>query len=373
MQNFKEKSLVTRCFSGGYAKVSYTQRTKRMRVSVIIPTCQGANYIAETLDSITTQSMLPFEIVISDDESSDGTIEIVKAYIKSSPCPIKLTRHTQTGISANYLNALNHTSGEIIVVGDHDDVWLPNKIQSIHDIFLRFEDVSIVSSDSAIVDISLGRTGRTLRGNENISFKLASLSIKDDFRQFLVGLPLDAHTLAFRSTVKDLLTDQLLGSVQNFWFEEKVATVAMSLGKLMLIPDVLTLYRQHPAQHVGYKHQQSKSKFNLERRIESRIEKLYVLKIMLLSNRQYYLFNEAEARKRIALIDEYINFTNVRNPVEFKVSSIIKMTRCLLNGSYKRFTRNWSRSFVKDVYLMVVKVALRTMLFALCTLLKTYE
>ncbi len=201
--------------------------------------------------SICSQTRLPDEVVISDDDSSDGTYDLCLDIARSAPFKVDLHRHVPAGITANYLHALAQTTGDIVVFSDQDDVWLPEKLAKIENVFATQPDASIVSSDSAIVDEKLHPTGTTLRnGIERSRAVAASVNAGNDIQGLIKGLPLLAHTLAVRGSCRPILLAKP-EKPDKWWFESWVVMMCVTLGRLVLIPEALTLYRQHPAQSTG--------------------------------------------------------------------------------------------------------------------------
>ena len=98
-----------------------------MRISVIIPTYNYGHFLSECLDSVLAQTVLPEEIVIVDDGSTDNTPEIVQPYL-SNPC-IKYIRTKNSGVSAARNTAIKASSGDIIGILDADDKWRSDKLE----------------------------------------------------------------------------------------------------------------------------------------------------------------------------------------------------------------------------------------------------
>jgi glycosyltransferase involved in cell wall biosynthesis len=98
-------------------------------ISVCLAAYNGEKYIQEQIDSILIQLGDSDEIIISDDNSSDNTMAIIKNY---NDHRIKIIKNNGIhGYSHNFENALKHTSGDYIFWSDQDDVWLPNKVETI--------------------------------------------------------------------------------------------------------------------------------------------------------------------------------------------------------------------------------------------------
>lgn len=100
-----------------------------MKISVCVATYNGELYIKEQLDSILMQLSYDDEVIISDDSSIDKTLEIIQE-IDDRRISIYKDNLFKSPIY-NFENALYHSSGDIIVLSDQDDVWLPYKIEVI--------------------------------------------------------------------------------------------------------------------------------------------------------------------------------------------------------------------------------------------------
>lgn len=89
-------------------------------------TYNGEKYIKEQIESILVQLNAHDEIIISDDGSTDNTLQIIEE-IRDSRISV-ITNKFAKGVSHNFENALNNAKGDLIFLSDQDDVWLPCKI-----------------------------------------------------------------------------------------------------------------------------------------------------------------------------------------------------------------------------------------------------
>ena len=111
-----------------------------MKISVCMATYNGAKHIKKQLDSILHQDLSAFpsaelEIIISDDGSTDNTVNIIEGYNDNR---IRLLHHRQDkthryhaalyAATANFGYAMSHAAGDYIFLSDQDDVWYPDKI-----------------------------------------------------------------------------------------------------------------------------------------------------------------------------------------------------------------------------------------------------
>lgn len=103
-------------------------------ISVCMATFNGEYFIKEQIDSIINQISDCDELIISDDASTDNTINIIKSF---SDNRIKLIKGPCRGYIQNFNNAIKHASGEFIFLSDQDDIWMPNKVQIVMTYFLN--------------------------------------------------------------------------------------------------------------------------------------------------------------------------------------------------------------------------------------------
>lgn len=101
-------------------------------VSVVMCTYNGASrHLREQLDSIFSQTVLPGEIVVQDDGSTDDTMAVLDEYARKAPDGVSVRIYqnaTQQGINRNFFSAMHRSTGELIAVCDQDDIWLPTKL-----------------------------------------------------------------------------------------------------------------------------------------------------------------------------------------------------------------------------------------------------
>ena len=99
----------------------------KAKVSVIIPTYNGAKFLGETIQSVLDQTYTNFELIIVDDASPDNTMEVVTQF--NNPRIKYLVQEVNKGQDAARLLAINNSSGEILALLDHDDLFHPEKLE----------------------------------------------------------------------------------------------------------------------------------------------------------------------------------------------------------------------------------------------------
>ena len=122
-------------------------------ISVAIATYNGEKYIREQLDSILNQTVVPDEIVISDDGSTDQTIKILQEIANSHQSKIHLySDNPRHGFAYNFGYAVSHCSGDILFLCDQDDIWAPEKVERISEVYCNFPDALCVFHNAASID-----------------------------------------------------------------------------------------------------------------------------------------------------------------------------------------------------------------------------
>lgn len=220
-------------------------------ISIIVPTYNSAKHIVAAIDSMLVQNLAPNEIVISDDGSHDDTLAILEGLRSKTSIPIHIHKNpSPSGLTNNYIHAASKTSGfDLIVVADHDDVWLPNRLSIIAAAFGDAPNSTVVCCDSYIANEDLSQAGQTLRGGYRKSVSLCNrLAGRDSLEAYFAGgLPWAAHSLSFCASLLPLIIRRP-SHISDWYFEEFVVAMGATVSTVTFIPEALTLYRQHSNQ-----------------------------------------------------------------------------------------------------------------------------
>ena len=115
-------------------------------VSICIPTYNGAEFIAEAMDSAILQRYPNLEIVVSDDASVDDTLEIIESYKDKTQIPIHIHHHAPNGIGGNWNYSIEKSNGTYIKFLFQDDFLMPNCITEMVKLMEEDASVAIVAS-----------------------------------------------------------------------------------------------------------------------------------------------------------------------------------------------------------------------------------
>lgn len=152
-----------------------------MQVSVVIPVFNSAASIEQALESVLSQTVLPAEIVVVDDGSTDSTREVVERF----GAPVRCIAQANRGVAAARNRGVRESGGEWIAFLDADDTWEPVKLE---------RQLSLLARHPQVTWLSCGYIQHDLRRNE---------------RRVRVW-PTDAEDLVFEDALPALATEYLV-------------------------------------------------------------------------------------------------------------------------------------------------------------------
>lgn len=138
-------------------------------VSIITPSYNCADYIGDTIEAVQNQSFKNWEMLITDDCSSDNSVSIIEEYAEQDD-RVKLFRlNNNSGAGAARNNSITEAKGRYIAFCDSDDLWHPEKLEKQLS-FMQEKDAAFVYGSYYECDERLNRTG-IVRVPEKLSFK----------------------------------------------------------------------------------------------------------------------------------------------------------------------------------------------------------
>lgn len=181
-----------------------TTNNTKPRVSVVCVSYNHVDFIERTIKGFLTQkTTFPFEIIIGDDFSTDGTVEIIHEYFKKNNDKIKpIFRNRNIGGSKNLTNCLKSATGDYIAYCEGDDYWTDNeKLQKQFDLLESNLDVGLLWTDIDVNDLQAGKLIKS-------AFRNNYFPVFDMFEDILINKPFFApSTWFFREQHKDLFSN----------------------------------------------------------------------------------------------------------------------------------------------------------------------
>lgn len=199
-------------------------------ISVCIATYNGEKYIREQVESILPQLHDGDEIVISDDHSTDNTLQVIASM--ASPLIHVYQNNGEKGYTPNFENALRHAKGDYIFLSDQDDVWASNKVKVCME---QMKKYSLVVSDADVTDADGNLT-------HDSYFKLRRS--KGGLLQALIRFSFLGCCLCFRREVLDKALP-FPSDHKKCTHDNWLCLVGMLFYKSVVIEDKLIHYRRH--------------------------------------------------------------------------------------------------------------------------------
>ena len=214
------------------------------KVVVLVAVFNGEKYLRELLDSILGNSHKNYKIVLSDDLSSDSSLDIIKEYADK----YEMIEHYESGkkfgsAPKHFLHLLcQYKDSDYIMFCDQDDVWDCDKIELTLNAMKNGENgPRLVHTDSVVTDDNL----KTLFASYH-----KMLSLKDDmsFAQRLIENNVQGATTMINRELAELCAVEDDRVVMHDWF---VALIASAIGEIIYVPKTTMKYRQHSSNVVG--------------------------------------------------------------------------------------------------------------------------
>ncbi|ENM5889558.1 glycosyltransferase family 2 protein [Vibrio mimicus] len=233
----------------------------RKSISVCIATFNGERFISEQISSIIHQLSPIDEIIISDNGSSDNTLEIIKEFNDSR---IKIYHYSEPNVLKNFENAISKAKNNVIILCDQDDVWLPNRIDSIIN---EHQHYDLVTVRYRVIDAKLQVLSEQNR-----------LPVKSFWATILKNGYIGCGMSFNKEIIEDILPFPRTIAMHDWW----IALLCLTKYKVLNIDEVLFLYRRHGN---NVSSTSEKSRFNFFEKINMRIRILCLIFLRLLKIR----------------------------------------------------------------------------------------
>jgi len=226
-----------------------------MKISIAMTTYNGEKYIKAQLVSLLNQTRQADEVIIADDRSTDDTYLIVDAFIAEHHLTnwTFYVNETNLGFVQNFKSVIHKTQGDLIFLCDQDDVWLPEKLADLEELFEHNQQAIAINSSFYFID------------NKDSLFQIAQRRNTSNQNIIASNLPLGAFvkikfstvirynispgcTMAFRSSIKDMLLSKKEFIIPHDWEINLLACISEGL---YFYNKPLINYRIHESNTIG--------------------------------------------------------------------------------------------------------------------------
>ena len=225
-----------------------------MKISVAMCTCCASKFIRQQFDSICTQTILPSEIIVCDDNSDDNTLEILRDLSKKyKDIDIQIIANEyRLGVVKNFEQAILKCTGDIICLSDQDDIWMPNKIKVIENYFSQNIATNVLFTNAELIN-EYGNlfVNKTLFDIVNFN-EQSSVFFDDGFALELFNI--DNRATGATMAVRKNYIHKIFPFVEEkgILHDEFIAVSAIVDNCLGYLNDCLIRYRIHSNQIVGF-------------------------------------------------------------------------------------------------------------------------
>lgn len=319
-------------------------------------TFNGAAFVEAQLESILAQSRIPDEIIVCDDGSTDGTIDVAKKIARKYPDRIRIVlNERRLGYCRNFESAISLATGDVIFLSDQDDFWFPDKVSAMLSIFSEDPEVVLVYSDAVLTDGELRPTGTVFSRRKGVDLRKPPT-----LRELSRGIAFNGPMMAFHSRLRPFVIPISPLSMQ-WGHDHWIAFIAYAVGEIRVIDRPLVYYRRHGKNEGGDAeldgglwHQwqvvrriYSGSKASGERRRgwEDMVTRLHEIRNVGLSLR-----DPAKLDELLQVSELCLRFAKGRQShrTRGRFARVPSALRLLLAGDYHRHAHGF-KSFVQDV------------------------
>jgi glycosyltransferase involved in cell wall biosynthesis len=228
-----------------------TADSSARKVSVALCTYQSVKFLEPQIRSILEQDFPIAELVIADDGSTDGTLDLIERLKVELPGGQKI-RVVATdrvgGFSLNFERAISACGGDVIVLSDHDDVWLPHRVSHAIAHLGPAGSRSLVFSDARLIDDDGQPLPRTLFEAYEVSeSEVAEVVAGDAFRTLVRRNIVTGATVMFDASLLDVALPVGARWIHDEW----LAIMASAMGTVHMVQEPLIQYRLHGTNQIG--------------------------------------------------------------------------------------------------------------------------
>lgn len=208
-----------------------------MLISIALATYNGERFIRQQMESILAQSISDFELVISDDCSTDSTTDILTEYAKSDS-RIKFSKNNRNlGFKRNFEKIISLCQGKFIAFCDQDDIWKPDHLQIL---FQEIDTNDCVCGNALLIDSKGNSLRKSMR--DVIPIRILPQNTDDFFSHEVYGnIAQGAASMIRQSLVKEIIPFPDSVIYHDWW----IALNACNNNGCKYVDQILLKYRQH--------------------------------------------------------------------------------------------------------------------------------
>ena len=314
-----------------------------LSISVALCTHNGAAYVGQQVRSILEQTVPPGEFILSDDASTDETVEAVRAevdrYLAQRPGALAfvvLQNPQPLGVIRNFEQAVRACTGDLIALSDQDDLWASRRLEFAAREFGSRPELTLLHGNARLIDSGGHPIGQSLF--DAIEFTSAEQREVREGHAFEVLLRRNVVTGATTIFRKSLL-NHAIPFFEPWVHDEWLGILASIVGRVDFLSAMLVDYRQHGANQIGARKLGLRDKVRRLREPRDERNQHLVARAEALLGRLTGLGDVVPARD-LKLIRQKLAFERRRRDLPVaRLRRIIPVLRLGLAGKYRTFAR----------------------------------
>lgn len=310
-------------------------------VSVALCTYNGEKYLERQVDSYLQQTILPNEIVICDDRSTDQTVKILQNYIDNNTSILwRLVQNEQRlGASRNFEKAIGLCNGDLVFLSDQDDIWKRTKVEQTISYFNDNPGFDACFSNAELIGDDDHELESTLLDNTFFKPAVRKNFISGDllYWNILLGNMITGATMAIRRSAFPDILPFYLDIGRRLWHDGWIGLMLLAKNRIGYLDQLLIQYRIHDGQQIGivvrndpfeklimlkeYKEEHSKEyfqKYLSGYRVINKLKKIYQIDPLVetritkeyLDQRKKYFDSQSFVEKKFRLLKWYLQGRN---------------------------------------------------------------
>jgi len=222
---------------------------KSPEIDILLSTYNGAPYLMQQLDSLFKQTCQDWNVLVRDDGSTDGTLNLLKDVSRQDSRILLIEENdSHLGACQGFAYLMRKSTSKYCMFCDQDDIWLPEKIQTMLSEMHRIESIYgnmpiLVVSDLIVVDEKMNIIAPSFWKFQRVS------PIKgNNFPSMVIQNKYPGCSMLFNRRLRELMQYIPEQAVMHDWW---VAIGASAFGRIAVVQKPLTYYRQHRHNTIG--------------------------------------------------------------------------------------------------------------------------
>lgn len=330
-------------------------------VSVVIATHNGSHYIEELLLSVIGQNFPPAEIIISDDASTDNTLEIVERITAGCGIETRILRNTKPlGFRDNFLRSSLTAQGDFIAFCDQDDIWDKTKLEKCARFFEDI-NISMIVHSATTIDKDANEIGSFRQGIRRTTIR-PPLSYDPWFTFFGFSI-LFRRDLLGLADINSRFVDYIVPT-EMIAHDRWITFLAQMVGSTAEIEQPLVGYRQHESNVFG---DGSRKPVFTKRDVESESRNYIAATSRMMEiikgipEDSSEIFPQFSREKCIVFLKRALEQLKARDEIyrsSSRMKSLAYISKLIVSGKYKAVhnNRNRWRSIARDTTFALLRV-----------------